>query len=436
MPSTELKFGSTTLQFEIPEDIVIETVSPRISSISAETETTRETSPERPVIRGLVEQELVKFTRRVKRCSKVIIACDDNTRVTPVQLLLPAVIDFAKNAKKEVEIIIAGGSHRQMTAEEKIGKFGDEIVNSVQVLDHKWDCEDSLVNFGQVAGGYDLKLNARVCEPGAFLVGVGNIVPHRVCGYSGGYKILLPGLTCQDTMNNIHYMSTRFNSEAILGVVKNPVRDAINEIGEYRPIDCIVNTVLDGDSNIVALCLGDPIASQYQGSEVAKEVYGVPVNDPADIVIADSVPETIDFWLCAKAVTNTKSFVKQGGDLVVLAPMTEGWSPSHGEILFKYGYRPPAEIEALVQDGTIAPEHLLEASHLSHLGEVQEHCSVHLISDTVDQELLTKNGFDIVRSADLDELLRIIVARQREVTGTRDLRVKIVRRGSEILPLP
>jgi lactate racemase len=434
MPSTELEFGSTTLTFELPDDAMIETVSPKISKKTSHAESSEGIISERPVIRKLIEQEMVKYADRMDQCSKVIIACDDNTRVTPVQLLLPAVIDFARNAGKDVEIIVAGGSHRNMTAEEKVHKFGSDLADAVTILDHAWDCDDAFVNFGQTEGGYDLKLNARACEPGVFLVGMGNIVPHRVCGYSGGYKILLPGLTCQDTMNKIHYSSAKYTSETILGVPKNPVRDAINEIGQHRPIDFLVNTVLDGSSNIVSLCLGDPIISQYQGSEVAKDIYGVPVGEPADIVIADAVPESIDFWLCAKAVTNTKSFVKQGGDLVVLAPMTEGWSPAHADVLFKYGYRSPFEIDALVQDGTIPTEHLLEASHLSHLGEVQDHCKVHLISDTVDADLLSRNGFDIVRTTEIDDLLRAIIARHRE-TENRDPRIKIVQRGSEILPL-
>ncbi|HME51084.1 MAG TPA: lactate racemase domain-containing protein [Candidatus Lokiarchaeia archaeon] len=435
MPSTQLAFGSTTLEFELPEDLAIETISPKIASIQTGNEAVGEESPDRKAIHGIIEQELVKFTRRVEDCSKVIIACDDNTRVTPVRVLLPAIIDFARNAGKDAEIIVAGGSHRHMTVEEKIAKFGGSVIDTVEIFDHEWDCEDALVNFGQTAGGYELKLNARVCEPGIFLVGMGNIVPHRVCGYSGGYKILLPGLTCPDTMNKIHYLSAQFASEAILGVPKNPVREAINEIGQYRPIDFLVNTVLDGNSNIVSLCIGDPVESQYQGCEIARDIYGVPVGNPADIVITDAVPESIDFWVCAKAVTNTKSFVKKGGDLVVLAPMTEGWSPAHGDVLFKYGYRPPVEIDALVQNGTIAPEHLLEASHLSHLGEVQDHCNVHLVSDTVDQELLAANGFDVVRSADLDDLLRTIIARQHKFVGKKKLRVKIVQRGSEILPV-
>jgi nickel-dependent lactate racemase len=273
------------------------------------------------------------------------------------------------------------------------------------------------------------------CEPGTFVICLGNIVPHRVCGFSGGYKILLPGLTCQDTMNKVHYTSAKYSSEQILGVARNPVRDAINEIRLHRPIDFLINTVLDGASRIVSLCLGDPIESQYQGAAVAKEIYGVKVGTPADIVIADAVPEQIDWWLCAKAACNCKSFVKPGGHLVLLTPCTEGWSPAHGKVLLDYGYRPPAEIDAMVKSGAIKGEHLLEASHLAHIGEVLAHCKVHLISDTLDAKQLGKQGFDIIKSSEFPVFVNSLVANQQGSTVGRALRVKIVRRGSEILPV-
>ncbi len=383
-----------------------------------------------------VASALVKLRVKMLQSRKILVVSDDNTRVTPVKDLLPPVIAAAKNVQKEISIIIAGGSHRRMTRQEKLDKFGGDIVDKVHVLDHQWADEAAFVNFGQTKGGYDIRLARVACEPGTFVIGLGNIVPHRVCGFSGGYKILLPGLTCQDTMNKIHYASASYTSEQLLGVAKNPVRDAINEVGKHRPIDFLINTVLDGRSRIVSLCLGDPIESQYQGAAIAMEIYGVKVGIPADVVIADTVPEHIDWWLCAKAACNCKSFVRPGGHLVLLAPCTEGWSPAHGNVLLKYGYHPPGEIDAMVKNGGIRGEHLLEASHLAHVGEVLSHCKVHVISDTLDPKQLAKQGFDIVRSRDFHSLVREIVAgHQRGVPG-RITRVKIVRRGAEILPIP
>nr|MDO8086654.1 lactate racemase domain-containing protein [Candidatus Sigynarchaeum springense] len=427
-----IRWGGEDLAFDLPPIARVEDVSPAIGSIPGRMADRHE---KKAVMRPIAA-ELANQRGAIEKSARILVVSDDNTRVTPVKELLPPVIAAAREMGKPVSIIVAGGSHRHMTRDEKREKFGAAIVDEITVLDHGWSDESTLVSFGRSRGGYEIKLARAACEHGTFLVGLGNIVPHRVCGFSGGYKILLPGLTCQDTMNRIHYASVAYPSERILGIARNPVRDAINEIAQFRPIDLLINTVLDGASRIASLCLGDPVAAHYQGATIAKEIYGVKVGAPADVVIADAVPEHIDWWLCAKAATNCKSFVRPGGHLVLLAPCTEGWSPAHESILLKYGYHPSAEIDAMVKDGRISPAHLLEASHLAHVGEVLAHCRVHLVSDTLDKKAIGKQGFDVVRSRDFPALVHDLVAIQKETSPSRETHVKIVRRGSEILPIP
>lgn len=436
-----IRWGGEDLAFNIPAGIHVEDIAPAISTTGNDRLEQRDID----VVGTRITKEIALARGKINLASRILVVSDDNTRVTPVKMLLPPVITAAKHAGKPVAIIIAGGSHRHMTRDEKRAKFGADIVDEIPVLDHEWSDESTLVNFGRSRGGYDIKLARVACELGTFIIGLGNIVPHRVCGFSGGYKILLPGLTCQATMNEIHYASARFTSERILGVVRNPVRDAINEIGIYRPIDFLVNTVLDGASRIVSLCLGDPVAAQFEGAGVARAIYGVQVGTPADIVIADAVPEHVDWWLCAKAACNCKTFVKPGGHLVLLAPCTEGWSPAHEGILLEHGYHAPAVIDAMVAGGQIPRDHLLEASHLAHVGEVLTHCHVHIISDTLDKKIIGKQGFDIVRSRDFQALVDDLVRDTHHDHDSHDdhasnslapPRVTIVRRGSEILPLP
>ncbi|MFX0103396.1 MAG: lactate racemase domain-containing protein [Candidatus Hodarchaeota archaeon] len=432
-----IAYGENTVDLEIPDYCNVEIVEPK--------KWHREISPRdaeiNRVIRNalninrVIRNALNQLQEDIEKSSKVIIACDDNTRVTPVKLLLMPILSFSKKLGKEVEIIIAGGSHRKMDKVEKVEKFGGCINLNYKIIDHDWDNDDAFVNFGKSREGYDLKINKHVCDPGIFLIGMGNIVPHRVAGFSGGYKILLPGLSSPDTINKIHFTSAMYKSEEILGHPKNPVRDMINEIHDQRPINFLVNTVLDGDSNIISLCMGDPISSQYQGASVAKEIYGVKVNEPADVVISDSVPEVLDFWVGAKAVVNTKSFVKKGGHLIVLTPCIEGLSPSHGQVLLKYGYHSPAKIQEMVEEGGIDSNHLIEAAHLVQVGEVVEHCNLHLVSDGLDNQDLEKYNIHVEKLEGFQELISEIIKNLKAVAGSKQINVKIVRRGSEILPL-
>lgn len=409
---------------EIPDHAVVEQASP--ASIPAG-------EGKEGGVHAMLERALRGERRRIDRSRGILVVVDDHTRVTPVHALLPPVLSVARDAGKPVEILVAGGSHRAMTVAEKVAKLGAAVVDTVPVIDHGWDREDGFEHLGQlrVPGCEPIEcfLNARACDPITFLVATGNIVPHRVVGFSGGYKILLPGLTRPATMNAVHYASARFTSEEILGIARNPVRDLVNSVHQLRPIDFLINTVLDSTSRVVSLCVGDPIASQYQGAAVARDVYGVPVARPARVVIADTVPEHVDFWVCAKAATNCKAFVERRGDLILFAPCTEGWAPGHENILLKHGYRDPATIDAMVRAGEIDPAHLIEASHLVHLGEVLSHCRVHVVSDTLARHAAGREAFDIVRTTEVNDLVSMLC----KAPGTL---VKVVARGAEILPIP
>ncbi len=423
MVEIQVVHGSYLLYLELPGSIRLRTVAP--SGLGGEKQgTSRPRGVE--LIRASISASLREHEKRIAGAGKILLLVDDNTRVTPVQLLVEPVVKVARVAGASIEMIVAGGSHRPMTRQEKVAKFGEQVVETIPIHDHAWDDPATFVHLGTTPSGRKILVNKRLADFEAFVVALGNIVPHRVCGFSGGYKIILPGLTCTETMNDIHYMSAMVPSEQLLGIARNPVRDAINEIHRYRPVDFLINTVLDARSNIVSLCLGDPINSQFEGAAAAKQVYGAHASPLADVVIADAVPESLDFWVCAKALTNCKSFVKPGGHLVVFMPCTEGFSAAHGAVLLKYGYHAPAKIDEMVADGTIDRNHLLEASHLAHVGEVLSHCHVHLVSDGLDPVVMGKQGFDVVRAGDVDHLLTSIC---------KDKDVTVVRRGSEICPI-
>ncbi|MHA1679464.1 MAG: lactate racemase domain-containing protein [Promethearchaeota archaeon] len=426
------RFGKGSLQFILPADVDAKILSPKGSS---DFNDERFKDMGQDEVRRVITVELEKKREAIAGCRKILIISDDNTRVTPVKFIIPAILQFARGMNKEVEIIIASGSHRNMTPGEKIEKFGARICNDVTIHDHEWHNEKSFKNFGMMPGGYELKINKIACEPGVFKIGVGNIVPHSVAGFSGGYKILLPGLSCSETVRQVHFLISQHVSDEILGKVHNPIRDAINEVEKYCNLDLLINTVLDGKSRIISLCIGDPITTQYEGSRISRMIYGTTADCPADVVIADSVPEDIDFWVVAKAVTNTKSFVKKGGHLIILGPCREGLAPAHEKALLEIGYHPPPTIRQMFKDGKINEFNLLEASHACQVGEVLEHCNLHVVSSGLKGYGLEKYGFNIVDTSELQSLIDSVIAGEKGRSGGRKPVVYIVEHGSEILPV-
>ncbi|MBD3187133.1 DUF2088 domain-containing protein [Candidatus Bathyarchaeota archaeon] len=436
----QIKYGDDVLEIELPDDIIVDRVAPASHGGAKACHSLRDDHAEDTYeyLYGKIHQALIHASTRIEKCGKIVIACDDNTRVTPVKQLVPPIIDFADARGIPAEIIIAGGSHRKMTRMEREKKFDKAIMDRVEIMDHEWKEEAVFSNVGTIHAGDEsipLLLNRIACNHDSFLMGIGNIVPHSVAGFSGGYKILLPGLSCEETVRWVHYLISKFPSEAILGIADNPVRRTINSVHQHRKIDLLVNTVLDGSSRVVSLCLGNPITAQAQGASISRRVHGVPVNTPGDIVITDSVPESVDFWVVAKAVTNTKAFTRKGGHLIVFGPCDEGLSPMHGDALKRMGYDAPRNIRSRVKGGDIPREFLLEASHACQVGEVMEHCHLHLVASGLDVDAMASIGLHVITPARASSFVReLIEITRNEVTG-RKPRVKIIHRGAEILPL-
>jgi nickel-dependent lactate racemase len=128
--------------------------------------------------------------------SRVLILVDDNTRITPTHLILPLVIDqlfTAGIAQADIKLLVASGTHRPMTEAEKERKYGAAIVRDFPVIDHNWRDREQLTQLPTTCQGTEIYVNKLVLEAD-FVLGIGHIVPHRVAGFSGGCKIVQPGI--------------------------------------------------------------------------------------------------------------------------------------------------------------------------------------------------------------------------------------------------
>ncbi|MDI7276746.1 MAG: lactate racemase domain-containing protein, partial [Anaerolineae bacterium] len=131
------------------------------------------------------------------RGQKVLVLCDDYTRPTPVAEMLPPVLAELRGAgvsQKDVSILVASGTHRRMTRRELARKLGRAILSEYRVLQHDWRDEESLVPLGETSGGLPVVANRHLLEAD-LVIGLGHVVPHRITGYSGGAKIIGPGVT-------------------------------------------------------------------------------------------------------------------------------------------------------------------------------------------------------------------------------------------------
>ena len=121
---------------------------------------------------------------------RVLMLIDDGTRMTPVDRILPGVLDALHAAglkDQQIEILQAPGTHRPMKPDELRQKLGP-YDGKFKVHEHHYLDPSSLHDFGTTRDGTRVTAN-KLLTQFDFVMGIGSIVPHRVKGLSGGAKI-------------------------------------------------------------------------------------------------------------------------------------------------------------------------------------------------------------------------------------------------------
>jgi nickel-dependent lactate racemase len=361
-------------------------------------------------------------------CQDVLILVDDYTRTTPTQKILPRLIKELERSgiKREgIRFLIASGTHRPMTEEEIIKKLGEDIPSRYAVLTHRWWDPSQLVYLGETAGQIPIYIN-RIVEEVDLIIGIGQIVPHRVSGFSGGGNIVQPGICGEETTGKTHWLSAQFDGWEILGRITNPVKKEIERVAEKAGLEWIINTIQDGAGQLVKVVAGDPVQAYREGATQSREVYQSQLPNEADIVIADSYPYDSELWLAAKGIYAAELAVKEGGVVILVTSCPEGISVSHPEVL-EWGYQTFEEVDQKVRQGKI--KKLTVAAHLVHVGRViKERAKGILVSPGISKGETEKLGFIYAR--DPQEALDVAFS-----LLSQDAKVAILQRGGEILPV-
>jgi len=172
------------------------------------------------------------------------------------------------------------------------------------------------------------------------VIGIGNIIPHISTGWSGGGKIILPGICSGNTTDMMHFVAcTVQNVLEIIGSVDNIPKREIEEIAEKAGLSFIVNTVLDENHNMLGIFSGNSVKAHRKGVELAEKLMIVPIPQKADILIVSANPCYFDYWQGIKPYAYSHRAVRDGGVLIFMLDGNEhlcGDAPSHEPTLRKY----------------------------------------------------------------------------------------------------
>ncbi|HVE77812.1 MAG TPA: lactate racemase domain-containing protein [Gemmatimonadaceae bacterium] len=222
-------------------------------------------------------------------CRSAVIIIDDISRPTPTAELLPLVLEELEGGgmpASRVRVVIAAGGHERASHEDNLKKVGVEVAARVAFEAH--DPDGNLVYAGKSPVGIPLYINPTVMAAD-LKIGIGSINPHDWAGFSGGSKIIVPGVAGIRTARYLHDFVKGARRRG--GDVANDFRRELDAISGALGLDFIVNVILDHGRRIVALFAGDRVLAHREGAEVAAARFAVPpVPADAQIVVANTHP--------------------------------------------------------------------------------------------------------------------------------------------------
>lgn len=382
---------------------------------------------------------------------KILILVEDGTRRTPLRELLPPLLDYLERAAadpKNISLLTAPGTHRMMTPAELREKIGPEVLDRVTIHQHDFNDRQTLVDCGTVRGGGQIipvEVNRRVRDAD-LVIGTGSIVPHADAGFSGGAKILEPGVCGYATTAATH-IAAALQKEIPLGVVNNPCRFGIEEAARKAGLDFIINTVSNYRNEVIDIVAGDFLTAHREGVEVSRRAYGVRIPEPVDIVFVSSYPADMDWWQAEKGILAASFAVKPGGHIIFATPAFEGLAHNHPALAgwLRLSYREARE-QALAADPANQEEDLVAADIAMGNSRVREKARILLVSDGLSAEDAALLGYRKVGS--LEKAYEVAMAEATAGRRTRSrgqgsrrtgaespVTVGILPRGGDVLPI-
>jgi len=358
--------------------------------------------------------------------SRVVLLCDDNTRLTPAHIILPAILDQLAEAgvqAQNIKILMALGTHRPMTPAELREKLGEAVLARVEAINHDFRNPAALYDFGLTANGTPVKVNRLVLEADV-AIGIGSIVPHHIPGYSGGAKIVQPGICGEDTTAATHLLSVRTRRN-MLGITENAVREEMEDIAERAGVRYVFNMVLDRGGRVVKAFFGDMRQAFRAGVETSRGVFGICAPGRTPIVLASSHPCDLEFWQAHKTLYPCDMLVEEGGTIIIVTPCPEGVAVTHPDLLH-FAAQSPEDIDAQIREGRIADQ--VAGALALAWAKVRRHAEVCLVSHGVSPQDAAALGF--THAATVAEALERAWARLEN-----QALVTVLTHGADTLPL-
>ncbi len=329
----ELSIGVRTESIELPEERVLQVIdgdsAPKITDI-------------RQAVLDAVRKPIgtSSLAEIVKADDKVALIVSDVTRTwSRTKDYLPAVVEELNRSgvsDKNIFVIIATGTHRDNTDEEKRQILGDELFSRLHIFDHDAYNKTTNIFLGTTSRGTPVYLDKRAVDADKVIL-TGGITTHLFAGFGGGRKSIMPGIAGAETIKHNHLLALTddfgggLNEETYLTKIEgNRVSEDMCEVCSFLNPCFLVNSVMDAEGDFVSIVAGHWYDAWYAGTQKVMQLQGVETKAKADVVIASSggYPMDINLYQGMKCYAPAQMAMKEKGVFIALLDCPDIYEPS------------------------------------------------------------------------------------------------------------
>ena len=305
-----LAYGRTGLVVELPDRNVVGCLQCRPTEPVAD--------PDAAVRRSLTQPNGTPPLRELAKGRRnACVVISDITRPVPNAILLPPILETLEAAgipRGEILILVATGLHRPNLGDELVEMVGPSVAANYRIENHHGQNRGEHTYLGESPRGVPVWIDSRYLAADLKIT-TGLIEPHFMAGFSGGRKLICPGLAALETIRVWHGPDFLEHPRARNGCLNgNPVHEENTAIARMAGCDFIVNAVIDGRRRVLRVVAGDMEAAFLEGVAFARGTVVATLPGPADIVVTTSAGHPLDatFYQSVKGMA-TASADRQAG---------------------------------------------------------------------------------------------------------------------------
>ncbi len=416
-----LDYGKGGLEIELPAKNVVGPLEIKPAPPLADPEGAVAAALERPIA-----SPPLRAIAKAKKTACILV-CDITRPVPNETILRPTlrVLHESGISRENILILVATGLHRESTAAERIEMLGEEIAASYRIEDHHGTRLDEHTNVGVTPRGIPGWIDTRYVQAD-LKIATGLIEPHLMAGYSGGRKLICPGIAALETVKRWHGPELLEHPNADCGILEgNPVHEENTRIARLAGCDFIINVTLDSSRRVTSVVAGDMEQAFLEGVRFMREIVSVPVEGAVDVVVTSSAGYPLDttFYQAIKGLTGCLPIVKTGGVIILAASLSEGLGSPEFQTIFHDNDSPATFMKRILGKDYF----VLDQWQVEELAKVLRKVKVRIVSDGVPAEVLA--GCYV-------EPARTVEAAVAEALGEQgaDSRIAVIPKGPYVLP--